>query len=105
MNGILVVFMVTQERMGPPEIVVIYFASTTITIEKHCQSIALHHSTIFFFVSSRNGKARCMTRQNGCIRDQFPARSVDYCVVTKGDSPIEKRCVTEQRTAEKSARI
>ena len=29
MNGNLVVFMVTQERMGSPELVVIYFASTT----------------------------------------------------------------------------
>ena len=29
MNGNLVVFMVTQERMGPSKALVIYFASTT----------------------------------------------------------------------------
>ena len=51
MNGNLVVFMVTQERMGSPEAVVVYFASKL--------------SITAIFVSSRHGKERCVTRQNG----------------------------------------
>ena len=34
MNGNLVLLMVTQERMGSPEAVVIYFASTTYHLYK-----------------------------------------------------------------------
>ena len=73
MNGNLVLFMVTQERMGSPEAVVIYFASKL--------------SITAIFVSSRHGKERCVTRQNGCFRDQFPTRSAHYYVVTKGAFP------------------
>ena len=102
MNRSLVVFMVTQERMGSPEAVVIYFASATYHLSK-ALPINRSPSQQLFFVSSRNGKERGVTRQNGCIRDQFPTRSADYCVVTKGASHIETRCLTEQRHAAKKA--
>ena len=63
MNGNLAVFMVTQERMGSPEIVVIYFASKHITFEKHCQSIALHHSDFFCLVTQRQRASRDKTKR------------------------------------------
>lgn len=35
----------------------------------------------------RNGKERCVTRQNDCMGNRFPTYSADYCVVTKDASP------------------
>ena len=87
--------MVTQERMGSSEAVVIILHAQHITFEKHCQLIAPHHSNLFF-VSSGNGKERCVTRQNGCIRDHFPTRSADYCVVTKGASPHNRDALRDR---------
>ena len=55
--------MLSQERMGSPEaVVVIYFASIA------NQSLAI----TAIFVASRNEKERCVTRQKGCMEDQFP---------------------------------
>ena len=84
----LMVHMVTQERMGSPEAVVICILHPYhITYKKYCQSIALNHS---HFVSSSNEKQRCVTKQNSCMRDQFPTRSTGYCVVTRSASPQKK---------------
>ena len=75
----------------------------------HKKSIANQSLSITtIFVSSCNGKERCVTRQNSCMGEQLPASSTDYCDVTKGPSPhppapltkeLEKHCVTKQRTA------
>ena len=55
--------MVTQETMSCPEAVVIYFVSITYkkSIANQLLSIAAN------FVSSRNGKERCVIAQNGCM--------------------------------------
>ena len=68
MNGNLVVFMVIQERMGSPEAVVIYF------------------------VSSRNGKERRVTRKKRLHQGPIQPISVSS---RKVPSYIEKRCETE----------
>ena len=89
MNDNLMVSMVTQEIMDSPEAVVIYFASIA------NQSLAI----TAIFVSSRNEKERCVTKQNGCMGAHFlPAQLVIvsvYCLVKE----LRKRCVTKQRTA------
>ena len=68
--------MVNQEIIVFPEAVVIYFSSITCDLKEALSNTAT-------FVSSRNGKERCVTRQKGFIT----TRSTDYCVVTKGASP------------------
>ena len=88
MTDNLMVYMVTQEKMGSPEAEVTYFASITYHLQKKTtkkkQSIALYHS---HFVSSLSGKEWCVTRQNVCMAVQLPMNSTTYCVVTKGASP------------------
>ena len=69
--------MISQEGMGSPKAVVIYFVSIA------NQSLAITAIS----VSSRNEKERCLTRQNGCVGDQFTTSSAGYCVVTKSASP------------------
>ena len=63
MNGNLVVSMVTQERKGSPEAVLIYFCIHNISPLKSIANQSLSITAIF--VSSRHGKERCVTRQNG----------------------------------------
>ena len=54
----------------------------------HKKRIANQYLSITtIFVSWRSGKERCVIAQNGSMGDQFPTRSADYCVVTKGASP------------------
>ena len=62
MNGNLVVSMVTQERKGSPEAVLIYLYPQHITFKKHCQSIALHHSN-FCLVTRRERTLRDKTKR------------------------------------------
>ena len=96
MNGNLVIFMVTQERMGSPEAVVIYFASTTYHLLKSIASQWLSITAIF--VSSLHGKERCVTRQNGCFGDLFRTRSADYRIVTKGAPHKEAKKALRDKT-------
>ena len=79
----VMVYMVTQERMGSPEAAVIYFDSITYHIKKDCQSIALNHSH-FCLVMQRKGALRDTTKQ---LHGGPTASSADYCDVTKGPSP------------------
>ena len=62
MNDKLMVFMVTQERMGSPKSVATYFASITYQIKKHYQSIALYHSH-FCLVMQWEGALRDSTKR------------------------------------------
>ena len=62
MNDKLMVFMVTQERMGSPKAVATYFASITYQIKKHYQSIALYHSH-FCLVIQWEGALRDSTKR------------------------------------------
>ena len=86
MNGNLVVKNSHPRENGIPrscgDIFCIHNISPLKSIANQSLSI-----TATFFVSSRNEKERCVTRQSGCVRDQFPTRSADYCVVTKGACP------------------
>ena len=69
-------------RVSCSEAVVIHFVS--ITYKKSIANQLLPIRAIF--VSSRNEKERCVIAQNGGMGDQFPTRSADYCVITKGAS-------------------
>ena len=67
MNDKVMIYVVTKERMGS----VIYFASITYHIKKSIANQSLSITAIF--VSSCNGKERCVTRQNSCMGEQLPA--------------------------------
>ena len=75
---------------------VIYFASITYHLKSNAnQSLSI----TAIFVSSRNGKERCVRAQNGCIYAHALSRLFcchERCLPTK---ELEKRCVTKQRTA------
>ena len=74
--------MVTQVTMSCSEAVVIYFVSITYKKSTANQLLSITAN----FVSSRNGKERCVIAQNGCMGDQFPTRLAHYCVDTNGAS-------------------
>ena len=61
-NDKVMVYMVTQERMGSSEAAVTYFDSITYHIKNHCQSIALYHSH-FYLVMQREGSLRDKIKQ------------------------------------------
>ena len=83
------VYMVTRERMGSPEAVVIYFASITY----HLQKVS---SPPFCLVKLREVAVRDRTK--GCMGDQFPTGSAGYCVVTKGASTQKAREALRDKT-------
>ena len=98
MNGNLMVFMVTQERMGSPEAVVIYFASTRYHLFK---SLPINASpSKQSFVSLSNGKERCVDK--GAASETNSLRGQPIMVSSRKVPPyIGKRCETEQGTATK----
>ena len=79
--------MVSQERIGSPEALVIYFASITYHLQK---AFPINHSQSppFCLVTQQEGAVRYKTKRLHGPGDQsLRPRSADYCVVTKGASP------------------
>ena len=80
-----------RERMGSPEAVVIYFASTTFHLQKVSpinQILSCHWQR----------EVAVLDKTNGCIGDQFPTGLAGYCVVTKGASPQKAREALRDKT-------
>ena len=87
--------MVTRERMGSPEAVVINFASITYHVQK-VLPINCSYSEPFCLVKQREVAVR--DKANGCMEDQFPTGSAGYCVVTKGASTEKAREALRDKT-------
>ena len=88
------VYMVTKERRGSAEAVVIYFASITYHLQK---ALPINR----YFVLSLNGKEWCVTRQNGCMGfNSLRAGPLlcrhERCLPTK---KLKQPCVTIHTTA------
>ena len=91
MNDNRMIYMVTQERRGFPEAVVIYFASITCHLQK---ALPINR----FFVLTLN-EEWCVTRQNVCIGIQFPTRSAkcSAIIVSSRKVPPHKEAKTTLR--------
>ena len=94
--------MVSQERIGSPEALVIYFASITYHLQK---AFPINHSQSqpFCLVTEREGAVRYKTKRLHGQGDQFPTSSIsrllcrhERCLPTK---ELKKRSVTKQRAA------
>ena len=82
------VYMVTQERRGSAEAVVIYFASITYHLQK---ALPINR----YFVSSLNGKEWCVTRQNGFMG--FNSLRAQSITVSSRKMPPHKEVKTALR--------
>ena len=81
--------MVTEERIGSPEAVVIYFASITYHLPK---ALPINHTLQSqpFCVSSRNEKDRCVTRQNGRMGRETNSLRAQPVIVSSRKAPTHK---------------